>query len=190
MATGSGKILIMAGLILYLYEKGYRNFSFFVHSNTIIQKTKDNFLNQRASKYLFNTKIIVDGKEVILKETDNFEAIDDQNINIKFTTIQQLHTDLNNTKENSVTYEDFANKKIVLIADEAHHLVAQTKSGKNLFADSWEGTVKKILDAHLDNILLEFTATINTDTNELLKHYQNKVIFKYGCKAITSTFQI
>ena len=28
MATGSGKTLIMAGLILYLYEKGYRNFLF------------------------------------------------------------------------------------------------------------------------------------------------------------------
>jgi type III restriction enzyme len=37
---------------------------------------------------------------------------DDQNINIKFTTIQQLHIDLNNTKENSVTYEDFKDKKI------------------------------------------------------------------------------
>jgi len=29
MATGSGKTLIMAGLMLYLYEKGYRNFLFF-----------------------------------------------------------------------------------------------------------------------------------------------------------------
>jgi len=36
MATGSGKTLIMAGLILYLYEKGYRNFLFFVNSKTII----------------------------------------------------------------------------------------------------------------------------------------------------------
>lgn len=30
MATGSGKTLIMAGLMLYLYDKGYRNFLFFV----------------------------------------------------------------------------------------------------------------------------------------------------------------
>ena len=29
MATGSGKTLIMASLMLYLYEKGYRNFIFF-----------------------------------------------------------------------------------------------------------------------------------------------------------------
>ena len=38
MATGSGKTLIMAGLILYLYEKGYRNFLFFVNSTNIIEK--------------------------------------------------------------------------------------------------------------------------------------------------------
>lgn len=31
----------------------------------------------------------------------------------------------------------------------------------------------------MENILLEFTATIDTDTAELVKHYQDKVIFKY-----------
>jgi type III restriction enzyme len=177
MATGSGKTLIMAGLMLHLYQKGYRNFLFFVNSNNIIQKTKDNFLNPQASKYLFNEKIVIDGKGVLIKEIDNFEEADNQNINLKFTTIQQLHTDLNNTKENSVTYEDFKDKKLVLIADEAHHLVAGTKSG-NLFG-SWEDTVKKIHDSNFENILLEFTATIDTDTAALISHYQDKVIFKY-----------
>jgi len=177
MATGSGKTLIMAGLMLHLYQKGYRNFLFFVNSNNIIQKTKDNFLNPQASKYLFNDKIVIDGKEVLIKEIENFEEADNQNINIKFTTIQQLHIDLNNTKENSITYEDFKDKKLVLIADEAHHLVAGTKSG-NLFG-SWEDTVKKIHECNFENILLEFTATIDTETAELVKHYQDKVIFKY-----------
>ncbi|MEG0900232.1 MAG: DEAD/DEAH box helicase family protein, partial [Oscillospiraceae bacterium] len=32
MATGSGKTMIMAGLIIYLYKQGYRNFIFFVNS--------------------------------------------------------------------------------------------------------------------------------------------------------------
>lgn len=177
MATGSGKTLVMAGLMLYLYEKGFRNFLFFVNSNNIIKKTKDNFINPQASKYLFNDKIVIDGKEVYIKETDTFESADDKNINIKFTTIQQLHIDLNNTKENSVTYEDFKDKKMVLIADEAHHLVAGTRSG-NLFG-SWEDTVKKIHETNFDNILLEFTATIDTETATLLNHYQDKVIFKY-----------
>ena len=34
MATGSGKTLIMAGLMLYLYKQGYRNFLFFVNLST------------------------------------------------------------------------------------------------------------------------------------------------------------
>jgi type III restriction enzyme len=177
MATGSGKTLVMAGLMLYLYEKGFRNFIFFVNSNNIIKKTKDNFLNPHSSKYLFNDKIVIDGKEVYIRDTDTFESADDKSINIKFTTIQQLHIDLNRTRENSITYEDFKDKKLVLIADEAHHLVAGTKTG-NLFG-SWEDTVKKIHETNFENILLEFTATIDTETPVLLNYYQDKVIFKY-----------
>lgn len=178
MATGSGKTLVMAGLMLYLYEKGYNNFLFFVNSNNIIKKTKDNFLNPQASKYLFNEKIVINGREVYIKETDTFESADDKNINIKFTTIQQLHIDLNNTKENSVTYEDFKDNKMVLIADEAHHLSSATRNNGDLFG-SWEGTVLEILKQNFENILLEFTATLDYDSSEILSKYQNKVIYKY-----------
>ena len=86
-------------------------------------------MNPQASKYLFNDKIVIDGKEVYIKETDTFESSDDKNINIKFTTIQQLHIDLNNTKENSVTYEDFKDKKISSHRIEMINLLI-TKRGK------------------------------------------------------------
>lgn len=178
MATGSGKTLVMAGLMLYLYEKGYRNFLFFVNSNNIIKKTKDNFLNPQASKYLFSNKIVIGGKEIQIKETDTFESADKENINIVFTTIQQLHHDLNDTKENSVTYEDFKDKKLVLIADEAHHLSSATKNKGALFG-SWEGTVLEILKQSYDNILLEFTATLDYKSKEIIAKYSDKVIFKY-----------
>jgi type III restriction enzyme len=49
MATGSGKTLIMAGLMLYLYKHGYRNFLFFVNLSNIVKKTEDNFLNKASS---------------------------------------------------------------------------------------------------------------------------------------------
>jgi type III restriction enzyme len=178
MATGSGKTLIMAGLMLYLYDKGYRNFLFFVNSNNIITKTKDNFLNPQSSKYLFNTKIVIGGNEVYIKDADTFESTDDKNINIKFTTIQQLHLDLNNTKENSITYEDFKDKKIALIADEAHHLNSATKKGGDMFG-SWENTVLEILHQNFENILSEFTATLDYKSNEIVDKYQDKIIFKY-----------
>ena len=81
MATGSGKTLIMAGLMLYLYEKGHRNFLFFVNSNNIIEKTKDNFLNSHASKYLFVDDLAVGGKTIKVKEVENFDEADTENIN-------------------------------------------------------------------------------------------------------------
>lgn len=51
MATGSGKTLIMAGLMLYLYKQGYRNFLFFVNLSNIVEKTRENFRNPMSSKY-------------------------------------------------------------------------------------------------------------------------------------------
>lgn len=178
MATGSGKTLIMAGLMLYLYEKGHRNFLFFVNSNNIIEKTKDNFLNNHASKYLFVDDLAVGGKAIKIKEVENFDEADTENINIKFTTIQQLHLDLSNTKENSITYEDFENRKVVLIADEAHHLSSGTKADGTLFG-SWEGTVLKILQSSFENILLEFTATLDYEAQEIAQKYQDKVLYRY-----------
>ena len=177
MATGSGKTLIMAGLMLYLYEKGYRNFLFFVNSDNIIKKTKDNFLNPQANKYLFNNKLVIEGRKVLVKEIENFEEADTENINIKFTTIQKLHIDLNNTKENSLTLEDFENREVVLIADEAHHLSSGTKKGALL--GSWEDTVQKVHQSNFNNILLEFTATLDYESSEIAEKYQDKVIHKY-----------
>lgn len=178
MATGSGKTLIMAGLILYLYGKGYRNFIFFVNSTNIIEKTKKNFLDPFSSKYLFNDKIIFGTKRVNISQEVNFEAINRENINICFTTIQKLHIDLTNEKENSLTYEDFKNKKIVLIADEAHHINVSTKSDRELF-ESWENTVERIFNQNQDNLLLEFTATVDYEHKGIVEKYRNKVIYRY-----------
>ena len=180
MATGSGKTLIMAGLILYLYKQGYRNFLFFVNSTNIIEKTKDNFLNPRATKYLFNENIYIDGNEVSVTQVDNFDGVNENDINICFTTIQQLHTDMNSEKENALTYENFAEQKIVLLADEAHHLNVNVKSqqGLTLF-ESWENTVEHIFKSNQANLLLEFTATHDYETPAMVEKYRNKVINRY-----------
>ena len=170
MATGSGKTLIMAGLILHLYQKGYRNFLFFVNSNNIIQKTKENFLNPQASKFLFYNKIVIEGQEILIKEIDNFDEADERNINIKFVSIQMLTSGLLlNVRENGLSFDDFENRKIVLIGDEAHH--------NN--ADVWKDLVEKIHHKNIDNILLEFTATLDYERREIVEKYKNKVIFRY-----------
>ena len=180
MATGSGKTLIMAGLILYLYEKGHRNFLFFVNSTNIIEKTKDNFLNPRAAKYLFSQDIRFKGKPVNVTQVDNFEGVNENDINICFTTIQQLHTDMTSEKENALTYENFTEQQIVLLADEAHHINVSTKSqqGMELF-ESWENTVERIFKSNDANLLLEFTATHDYETPTMVEKYRNKVINRY-----------
>jgi len=184
MATGSGKTLIMAANILQLYKQGYRNFIFFVNSVNIIEKTKDNFLNTLSEKYLFAPKIKFGGKEVFIKEVQNFETASPDDINILFTTIQGLHIRLNFPKENALTYGDFADKEIVLISDEAHHLQTITKQDKKELEleKSWEYTVKRILNSNIKNILLEFTATIDLGNQNIKQKYEDKIIFQYDLK--------
>ena len=185
MATGSGKTLLMASLILYLYKQGFRNILFFVNANNIISKTKENFLNSESNKYLFADQIQIDGKKVEINEVNNFQDTDPDAINICFSTIQKLHDDLNVVKENCITYDDFSECPVVLISDEAHHLNAGTKkSEKSDRADnaSWESTVDNILSFNNQNILLEFTATAGLTNESVRSKYINKLIYDYELK--------
>ncbi len=186
MATGSGKTLLMAANILYLYTKGYRNFLFFVNSTNIIEKTKDNFLNPLSSKYLFNENIVIDGKRVRIHKVTNFQDASPTDINIVFTTIQGLHTSLNNPRENAVTIEDFTNDPLVIISDEAHHINAWTKArlGKTeaLAKKTWEYTVNNILNIRDENIMLEYTATVDLTNEMIRKKYSDKLIYAYSLK--------
>jgi len=182
MATGSGKTLIMAGLILYLYEKGYRNFLFFVNSTNIIEKTKENFLNPLSSKFLFTENISFGAKRVVVTPVVNFEGVNENDINICFTTIQKLHSDLTTEKENAVTYEDFKDKRIVLLADEAHHINVGTKAQRDFEELSWEKTVEKIFRKNVDNLLLEFTATLDYAHKNIADKYREKVLYRYDLR--------
>ncbi len=186
MATGSGKTVLMAALILDLYKRGYRNFLFFVNSTQIVEKTKDNFLNQASSKHLFKPIIRIDGKPVSIQSVETFDAVDQETISIHFTTIQGLHTRMRDPRENAVTIEDFRDYKVVMISDEAHHLNAQTKKkltqGEVMEKISWESTVTSIFQQHPGNILLEFTATADLNHQAIKEKYHDKIIFDYQLK--------
>src|SRR3990172_3838668 len=187
MATGSGKTLIMAGAVLHLYKRGYRNFLFFVNSTNIINKTRENFLNPLSSKYLFAETIAFGDIKVSIKEVDNFQAANEEDINIAFSTIQGLHSRLNTPRENCITYDDFQDKKIVLISDEAHHINVETKKGKLTIEEkeeiiSWEGTVSRIFRSNPENILLEYTATVDFSVQEIASKYFDKILCDYPLK--------
>lgn len=190
MATGSGKTVMMAGLMLYMYSLGFRNFLFFVNRDNIVKKTSDNFINQSSSKYLFADVIRFEDKIIQIKEVENFQSTNPDDLNISFQTIQGLHLDLNNPKENSLTYDDFENVKVVMLADEAHHLDAELKAEENKKLNkgeqdeitNWGGTVSRIFSANHENKLFEFTATKELKEPKILEKYANKIIFDYTLK--------
>lgn len=181
MATGSGKTVIMAGLILYLYNEGYRNFLFFTNQNNIIEKTKENFLNPVSGKHLFADVINLFGDTIPIKEVDNFSMTDKNAINISFISIQKLHIGLGLPKENAITIEDFEDDKVVLISDEAHHINTLTKKNKEQkeIETSWEYSVMRIFEANKENVLLEFTATADLKDPNVNAKYLDKIIFDY-----------
>jgi len=204
MATGTGKTMIMASLILYYYKQGYRYFLFFVNQNNIVDKTENNFINTNHTKYLYKEKIVIDNKTVNIKKVDSFSD-NPQEIEIKFTSIQKLYNDIHIEKENRTTLTDLHTKNIVMLADEAHHLNTETQrknggqkeadfteltdrsSVKDIEKKGWEHTVINLIlnknDTNIENknVLLEFTATVPA-TESIAKKYEDKIIYQFGLK--------
>ncbi len=206
MATGTGKTLVMASCILHYYKKGYRNFIFFVNQKNIIYKTENNFIDSTHNKYLFQDKIVIENQTINIKKVESFSK-NDEGIEIKLTTIQQLYNDIHIQKENQVLLDDLIKKDIVMLADEAHHLNTDTKkfpeeldlhaelSGKASEAliekKGWEHTVIELLlnkkgkKVSNKNVLLEFTATI-PEIQSVKEKYAPKIIYKFVLKDFVS----
>lgn len=182
MATGSGKTVMMAGLILHYYSLGYRNFLFFVNQTNIIEKTKANFLDSASAKYLFAESIEIDGMRVPINEVNNFAAADPNAINLCFSTTQKLHMDFLDPKENALTSDDFEDAPVVMISDESHHVNTRTKRATKSEDEedrSWEYTVSSAFLGNRDNVLLEFTATVDLRDRNILRKYKDKIVFDY-----------
>lgn len=180
MATGSGKTLVMAGLILECYKQGYQNFIFFVNSASILEKTKLNFTDSASSKYLFSENTNINDENTEIKSINNLNESHNNAINIYFSTIQGLFSLFTRAKENAITLEDLKDQKLVFLADEAHHLNTETKKKLNDSEASekrnWESVVKLALEQNKDNLLLEFSATIPKEKSVEDKYKNLKVV--------------
>ncbi|WRG17623.1 DEAD/DEAH box helicase family protein [Helicobacter pylori] len=185
MATGSGKTLVMAGLILECYKQGYQNFIFFVNSTSILEKTKLNFTDSASSKYLFSENININDENTEIKSINNLNESHNGTINIYFSTIQGLFSLFTKAKENAITLEDLKDQKLVFLADEAHHLNTETKKKLNDSEASekrnWESVVKLALEQNKDNLLLEFSATIPNEKS-VKEKYENLKVATYTLK--------
>ena len=206
MATGTGKTLVMASLILYYYKQGYRHFLFFVNQNNIVGKTENNLLDPTHNKYLFKDPIVIDDKTININKVETFSDTTDD-IEIIFTSIHKLHNAVYQVKENAIFLDDLQQRDIVMLADEAHHLNSDTKTKVGEQAEleiiaelksvatakevekSWEHTVTNLIlqkgkenSTELNrNVLLEFTATVPTNAN-VVKKYVDKILYKFELK--------
>ncbi|GAA8023352.1 DEAD/DEAH box helicase family protein [Helicobacter pylori] len=185
MATGSGKTLVMAGLILECYKQGYQNFIFFVNSTSILEKTKLNFTDSVSSKYLFSENITINDENTEIKSINNLNESQASAINIYFSTIQGLFSLFTKAKENAISIEDLKDQKLVFLADEAHHLNTETKKklsdAESSEKHNWESVVKLALEQNKDNLLLEFSTTIPNEKSVKDK-YENLKVIAYTLK--------
>lgn len=183
MATGSGKTVVIAALILYLYGCGHRNFLFFVNSSNVLEKTRTNLLDRASSKYLFSQELKTNGKPLAVIEVENFQLTEPDAINVRFTTIQGLHAELTNPREGGLSNSDFDTTPVVFISDEAHHLNALTRLGATADEErterSWEGSVNRVFGLNRENLLLEFTATCDLANADIAAKYADKIIADY-----------
>lgn len=183
MATGSGKTDVMAASMLYLYaERGYQEFLFVSNTNTIVKKTRENFINTTSNKFLFQSLIEIDGERIEIKEVDRYPANPRKGeIYVKLTTIQSLSNELGAYRENGLTFDDLSNHKLVILADEAHHFNVTTRtSAKGKENQSWEDLLDRIRTANEANLQLEFTATIDVDKKAIYEKYRDKIVYRYN----------
>lgn len=181
MATGSGKTDLMAATMLYMYGRfDYQEFLFVANSNAVVSKTKENFLNEGSIKYLLQAPITIDGQRILIKGVDRFPLYPEKGtIYLRLTTIQALANELGAYRENGLTYEDLAKRKLVILADEAHHYNVSTKAKERADEASWESVLNKVREANTANRQFEFTATIDVDKDSVYEKYKNKIIYKY-----------
>lgn len=183
MATGTGKTLVMASVVLYLYAQGYRNFLFLVHQIQIKDQAIKNFTDYKFEKYLFNPKgIKINGSNVAVKAVPSIADADRNAINFMFFSTSLLYNRLTEEKENGLTAQDFADNNVVIIADEAHRLNVDTRSKKKSDKEdvrNWETAVMYAVNSRKENLLLEYTATVDLANEAIHTKYSDKLVHRY-----------
>lgn len=183
MATGTAKTLVMACCVLYLYTKGYRNFLFLVHQVQIELQAKRNFTDPTFEKYYFNPKgIKINGKKIPVRSINTPQDGQRDAINFMFYSTAMLYNRLKADQENVLTAQAFEDYDIVVIADEAHRLNVDTRSKKKSDQEeilNWESAVMKAINSRPENMLLEFTATVDLKNENIHNKYQDKLVYKY-----------
>ena len=77
---------------------------------------------------------------------------------------------------------DYERHPVAVLADEAHHYSASTKSSEKDAENTWESAINKILNVRNNeeqkNLLLEFTATVDFEKEVIYNKYRDKCNYK------------
>lgn len=199
MATGSGKTDIMAASILALYkELGIQRFLFTTNLKSVLRKTVDNLLNINSPKYLFSSRINIDGyplRVIQVDDNEDFPINEPNTIYIKIASIQLLMNQIDRSKarENRSSLDNLTSESLGILVDESHHFNANAepqKIDKGENPAAFETTIDNIRNITKENghevIQLEFTATLPFGSKGKAKKvrdkYQNKLIYNYPLK--------
>ena len=110
-----------------------QNFLFVVSTKGIIAKTVETLTNPKSTKYLFSKKIEIESERLSIVEVERFPSEPSKNtIYIKLSTIQSVSSDLSTVRENAMREQNYAQNRVVILGDEAHHYSASTKQQKTI----------------------------------------------------------
>ncbi|WP_029513348.1 DEAD/DEAH box helicase family protein [Mycoplasmopsis primatum] len=155
MQTGSGKTVVIASLILYLWEQGYENFVIYADNKNRSLKLKKTLLDNKSKNYLFSSKIDFYGKNINTIEVNDFN---NKSKDIKFKFITNIDNNINLIDKNS---------KMVFI------------SYDNELIDQNNPIFKNFLTSHQSNLLLEFTNNLDLEDPVIRNNHAEKIIFNY-----------
>jgi type III restriction enzyme len=154
-----------------------------VHQIQIKDQAVKNFTDYKFEKYLFNPKgIKINGRNVDVKTVESVADANRNAINFMFFSTSLLYNRLKEDRENGLTAEDFANNDVVIIADEAHRLNVDTRSKNKKDQEeilNWETAVMSAIKAREENMLLEFTATVDLANEAIHSKYEDKIVHRY-----------
>ena len=68
---------------------------------------------------------------------------------------------------------------MIILADEAHHFSAGTKSKEDQKERSWEYVLDRIRQANKHNRQFEFTATLDLQNEAIYQKYRQKIVYRY-----------
>src|SRR5699024_1759071 len=167
-----------------------QNFRFRLTTDPILTQAYHHLTSETPRQHLFREpRTVIAGQRIPTQQADVYPALPDPSAAcVHRLPSERLHAELPEPKENALTYESLENMRLVLLADEAHHINAWTRRDKRKLGNkeyeerTWENTVNTLLQLNPANRLLEYTATINLNQDVLFEKYKDKIVYQYDLR--------